>query len=888
MKKRLLSVTVAFVLVTALFAVPVFAYSNPCEDINFNKLDASDWTTAGTRYGTISNYGTPYPNVVTYSADTLNDRDGDGKSLKVEVNANSGKTDYPGIKYTPEQPLKGIVHISASNFVEAHEKTSYIYRYISMVTSSGEEKNLVTFTDAKSLMTFLNISGYKNVGDHTGAWIDVDIVYNLDTNCGTYNITSNGTSLFNQSFTLNDETYKDGIAEIKFFTQSPKWLSTKYAGGTSAFANKEVMYWDNIRIETLDKMPSEASKTNTSDFNSYTPSDTITSALPSVPSGVAWKYANVNGQGFSYEATDKGVSMRYTGSTTAAGQLRMNFSPYVSSVKSKFSFKVADKVSKPIYIITGDAQYIQPVLIHDSGRLIVFGNSVLNYETDRWYDVEYSFDAQSGDYYYRVYDGENEYMASGELTQEGLSYPNTIQRVMLQINKASSASSILIDDFMLDTVASDFRLDKDLSSNNKTIINDEAVYARFTKELDETGETLVGKVFEYYGNAEITSVSLLDKYTIKVDFKKELGKKYRIDFKNIAASDGSMTSDYIEISTEPQEYIAPVFTFTDDSGNKVNSLTKGTAINMSTVLKTGTEGDKDAYAFLALYDDGGKLCGLDFNKTKFTREGESEELSVSIPSGTCAYRLFAAVWNTDLKPIKKEVLTTPVVIFKLDDLRAYSYPHFLEMTEFAEENEIKIGVGIIANTLENAGQAYMDAVKAIDDSPNAEIWCHGYTHSYTYTDGVLTYAEFTDSVENQSQTLKNSADILKNKCGITVRALGTPGNYSNADTIKALELNPQYTTLLASASVGKRLEGSTYIHLSNWMNMESSVDVVKTLDALKANYESSSKLAPYVLIAGHSYGWDATSEETFKNFIDYLKSKGVTFMTPTEYYNFVS
>ena len=70
--------------------------------------------------------------------------------------------------------------------------------------------------------------------------------------------------------------------------------------------------------------------------------------------------------------------------------------------------------------------------------------------------------------------------------------------------------------------------------------------------------------------------------------------------------------------------------------------------------------------------------------------------------------------------------------------------------------------------------------------------------------------------------------------------------------------------------------------------MESEVDVVKTLDALKTNYESSSKLAPYVLIAGHSYGWNATSKETFKSFIDYLKSKGVTFMTPTEYYNFVS
>ena len=47
MKKRLLSIAVIFLLALAVSAVPTFAYSHPCEDINFNKLDASDWTTAG-------------------------------------------------------------------------------------------------------------------------------------------------------------------------------------------------------------------------------------------------------------------------------------------------------------------------------------------------------------------------------------------------------------------------------------------------------------------------------------------------------------------------------------------------------------------------------------------------------------------------------------------------------------------------------------------------------------------------------------------------------------------------------------------------------------------------------------------------------------------------
>ena len=873
--------------------MPTFAYSRYSEDINFNKFVATDWTTAGAKYGTLSYFGTSYPNVVTYSADEAKDRDGDGKSLKVEVDANSGKSDFPGAVYTPGQALTGKVNISSSHYIESHEKTSYIYRYITMAPVSGSEVTLASFTDSTSYMNFWNgtaMTGLQKITYPTDVWVDVDITYDLDTGYITHKVTSNGSILYNKSFTNSSDLYKDGIKEIRFYSQAPKWLSTKYANGTSNYANKEVMYLDNIKIKNAEAM-NIAVADNVSDFNSQAPSDSMSYTVFGKPSNTPWSYAYANlsgGSGFNYVSTDRDVSLKFLRPTGATNnpQIRMNFDPFVSAVKSKVSIQVPDtNIAKPMYIVTNNNDTVTAVLFYDNGKLNMFGNPVCSYKINTWYDIEYSYNAQNGDYHYKVSDGEDVYTGSGVYTQSK-GYHQTIQRVYFQLNKQNTY--MLIDDFMLDTVATDFRLDKDLSTTDKTISKNETVYARFTKELNETPETLAEKVFEYYGNAEITSVSLLDKYTIKADFEKEMGKSYRIDFKNIVASDGSTTSDYIEFSTQPEEYINPVFTFTDASGNKVNNLTKGAKINMSTVLKTGTEGDKDAYAFLAVYDDNGNLCELDFNETKFTQEGKNEELSVSIPSDASTYRLLAAVWKTDLTPIKKEVLTTPVVIFKLDDLRAYSYPHFLEMTKFAEDNGIKIGVGIIANTLESANQSYIDAVKTIDASPNAEVWCHGYTHNYTYTDGVLTYAEFTDTVENQSQTLKNSADILKEKCGITVRGLGTPGNLSNADTIKALELNPQYTTLLASASVGKRLEGNTYIHLSNWMNMESAVDVVKTLDALKANYESSAKLAPYVLIAGHSYGWDATSESTFKDFVDYLKSKGVTFMTPTEYYNFVS
>lgn len=904
MKKRFFSIIMAVLVVMSAFSLPTIAYSRFCDDVNFNAFISNDLTSTGARYGVFSEYQSPYPTGGFYAftaSDT--DRNGDGSSMKLKMIGASNaanNTNRFGVKYTPETTLTGKVYYETAIRFESDNNYANHTQSVISATIDGTERILVRFNDLAG-GGFTLWDGAKGVIRNEAnyptwsrdLWYDIKICYDLDNNDISYHISQENNVLFDVTYKANeDESIKKGITAFNYYYMWDfKTLRSKHSN-PGTFANEQITYLDNFKVETSEGTSSATGKSSVSTFDSYTPTSTLTSAPPSVPSGALWTYkaVEITGGGFGYEATDKGVSLKFTTGDNAAkaAQLRMNFNPFVTSVKSKFSIQVSDNNPKPVYAITGDGKYVQVALFYSDGKLKMFGKNVLTYKHNHWYDIEYSYNAVNGDYYYRVSDGENIYTQFGTYTQDDLTYPNTIQRIMFQINKSATASPMLLDNLMLDTIPSDFVIDKDMSVTDRVVTTDETVYARFTQKLNETAESLADKIFEYYGNAEIKAVSLLDEYTVKVDFEKETGKDYRIDFKNIESVSGDKVIDYIEITTNLPVYVKPLIKFKGGNGEYISSLTKGESVSVDLTLQTGTDIQKDAYAYMALYDEFNKLCAIDFVNTAFTPDGKDETLSLTVPQKDGAYKLTASVWKDDLSPYVTESISTPVVVIKLDDLRAYSANHFTQMTTLAEENDIKIGVGIIANTLEGASQNYIDAVKAIDNSPNAEIWCHGYTHSYTYSDGALSYSEFTDSLENQSATLKNSADILREKCGVTVRGLGTPGNYSNEDTIKAMEANPQYKVLLASASVGKRLEGKGYIHLSNWMNMESAVDVVKTLDALKANYESSSKLASYVLMAGHSYAWNETSKNTFNEFIAWLKTKDVTFMTPTEYYNFVS
>ena len=899
MKKRFLSIILAVLVVMSAISIPTFAYSRYSEDINFNKFVATDWTTAGAKYGTLSYFGTSYPNVVTYSADEAKDRDGDGKSLKVEVDANSGKSDFPGAVYTPGQALTGKVNISSSHYIESHEKTSYIYRYITMAPVSGSEVTLASFTDSTSYMNFWNgtaMTGLQKITYPTDVWVDVDITYDLDTGYITHKVTSNGSILYNKSFTNSSDLYKDGIKEIRFYSQAPKWLSTKYANGTSNYANKEVMYLDNIKIKNAEAM-NIAVADNVSDFNSQAPSDSMSYTVFGKPSNTPWSYAYANlsgGSGFNYVSTDRDVSLKFLRPTGATNnpQIRMNFDPFVSAVKSKVSIQVPDtNIAKPMYIVTNNNDTVTAVLFYDNGKLNMFGNPVCSYKINTWYDIEYSYNAQNGDYHYKVSDGEDVYTGSGVYTQSK-GYHQTIQRVYFQLNKQNTY--MLIDDFMLDTVATDFRLDKDLSTTDKTISKNETVYARFTKELNETPETLAEKVFEYYGNAEITSVSLLDKYTIKADFEKEMGKSYRIDFKNIAASDGSSTSDYIEFDVKKEDLEMTDVIFATSDG-EIMSLIKPGKIKASFSTKTNNDKTFDFLYTLGLFSDG-ELAYVISKTVKATETKAEHSLELTVPSDGKVYVAKAFIWDAaTLKPVVKPFLLKPtpdgkpVAIVKMDDLRA-DYDHyldpFIDMIDWAEDNGIRVSTGLIASSLDTAG--ITDSQKAklatINNYKNNEIWFHGYANDTTFSsDG---------NIEEQREDFQKGIAAAA-RYGITFKSFGPPSNNMRPITAQLIEDEfTNFTTVMALSTSGQAYSS----HLNKCSDLFTHITVesgaagnTDTVDNLKTMWnEKSTK--KYILLQVHPAQWVSNegSDERFKEFLLWLKSEGVVFMTPSEYTAYIN
>ena len=220
-------------------------------------------------------------------------------------------------------------------------------------------------------------------------------------------------------------------------------------------------------------------------------------------------------------------------------------------------------------------------------------------------------------------------------------------------------------------------------------------------------------------------------------------------------------------------------------------------------------------------------------------------------------------------------------------MRETNYEKFLTLKDWAEENKVKMGFGVICNTLEKENEDYYNALKAMDDSEYVEIWCHGYTHIQTGDSESGYNAEFTAPLSEQTETLKKCADILYDKCGITLRSLGVPHNLKNDDTAKALEAVPQFKTLIAS---GSPISGKTFLHLTNLIKFESGTGVIAPLDDIK-NYLSKCGSYEYIMFQGHAPYWNENNRDDFTTVVqllEYLKGEDIKFLTPTEYYNFVN
>ena len=906
MKKRFLSIILAVFVVLSAISLPTFAYSNVCEEIDFNGFVSGDLTSVKSKYGTMSAYDSPYPGGY-YSFTPGPDRNSeDGNSFRMYMLGASNATNndkFFGATYTSEHTYTGKVRIEASVMHTVNDDTSDSEKIppSGLHAVFGEREVMLVYFDNIGRIELWNGSAlklYNGTNDPTvqrEIWYDITIDYDLDNNDIIYNIWADGVKIFdNVRFDgAVDETIKSGLTKLTYrYRWNFKSIRTKLS---ESYDHSPVVCLDNIKIKNIDAM-SGSEKPYIADYEDFTASS-VQWHFPAIPAGAEYtNKQNVGGgtvDGFMSAQAGRGNSLKIVTGTTTATNANLQFIPTQATpdaVSGKMALQVPDKAFHKIaYIKTSGGDQINAVLFSSGGNLSIFGQSICTYKFDHWYDIEYSYSAVDGSYFYKVYDGETEYIGNGIYTQSK-GYPQTVSQMAIQLNnqKTKIDSHIIVDDLVFKAIDDEFKLDVDLSANNKTIASNETVYARFTKELDETPETLASKVFEYYDNAEITSVSLIDKYTVKVEFAKEMGKTYRVDFKNIAATDGSVTSGYIVFDVKKEDLYLSDSIFKTESG-EIPSLLKPGKIT-SSIDAYANNGKSFSYIYaLGLFCDN-ELTALDCDVINIGEEKQTYTRTVTVPSDG-SYVLKAFVWDAvTLEPIRRvQTLkptpdNKPVAIVKLDDLRADNDAYlnvFTDMASWAGDNGIRISTGLIAESLEttNATDERIAKVKALADNKNVEVWFHGYANANTFAGD--------DNEEAQREDFQKGIAAAA-KHGITFKSFGPPSNNMRPITAELIENEfTNFTTVMALSTSGQAY--SSYLDRCNDLFSYITVEAgatgkTDTLDNLKALWNEKST-RKYILLQAHPAQWadHEGGEERFKEFLLWLKSEGVVFMTPSEY-----
>ncbi len=243
-----------------------------------------------------------------------------------------------------------------------------------------------------------------------------------------------------------------------------------------------------------------------------------------------------------------------------------------------------------------------------------------------------------------------------------------------------------------------------------------------------------------------------------------------------------------------------------------------------------------------------------------------------------------------------------VVIFKLDDLQNTdaSIRNFERVVQFAEENDIKVSFGIIADVLENPAKPdYIQRIKAMADSPRVEIWNHGYSLKKAQklnSSNAAENAEYShQTVETYIQNLKLTQNLVYDTLGVTMHSLGAPGNMTDNKLSEAMKKFPEIRSIFfpspASYASFQKI-GMQVLRTINWENPFQPANTRFDMESGTGKLDYNHFITNYnkgpgnsvKVFQGHPWGWDDSEFEILKNIVNFLKDEGAVFMTPHEYY----
>ena len=238
--------------------------------------------------------------------------------------------------------------------------------------------------------------------------------------------------------------------------------------------------------------------------------------------------------------------------------------------------------------------------------------------------------------------------------------------------------------------------------------------------------------------------------------------------------------------------------------------------------------------------------------------------------------LFSLVSIFPSSALADDEVVKPIIILKLDDLCTDNMANFQKCFEILQDNGISnAGFGIIGEHLEEPRVTNEFLTKLTQwNNAGIEIWHHGYAHKKSEFNSDSDY-------NTQKENFRKTCDLLYQKTGITITSFGAPENAANETTVRVIEENfPQIKCLmLVNAS-------SSITNVRARANIETSVGVV-SYDSFVSNYNA--KLGEdAVILQGHAGAWNDDSREEFQKVLTFLKGKNATFMTPSQYADYVA
>jgi peptidoglycan/xylan/chitin deacetylase (PgdA/CDA1 family) len=254
--------------------------------------------------------------------------------------------------------------------------------------------------------------------------------------------------------------------------------------------------------------------------------------------------------------------------------------------------------------------------------------------------------------------------------------------------------------------------------------------------------------------------------------------------------------------------------------------------------------------------------------------------------GRAAVLYFAAFAVFQTTFCYAEEARAQIILLKLDDVVARRVssspvsPRWQKIADYLKANNIKGSFGIICESLEQDNPLYYKWIKDIQAEGLIEFWMHGYHLKKADEPGEFEHG----TAAEQRAIFEKSQKLAREKLGFSLPAFGPHWSGTTEATDQAIEAVPDVKIWLYGPAKPKHF---TRLSLERVLALENPTFVPDS-DKFKALYEKNAAKREVLVLQGHPDQWTDERWNGFVAIIEFLKSKNVTFMTPSEYLKLVS